>query len=653
MNLRHPYLYFSNEDLPRLKALTREGDHAIIWKNILLTAESHLDDRIPEQPPPGPARAFYDNGVTFDPEFLVVHNAYYENGYRVKYYGELFAFAYLLSGDKRFLDRSKAWVLNHCSWSQWDETANRSDVQSSHALCGIAIVYDWLYDDLSDEERQKIRSALIENCRLFRENWSRPLDLGNHFWVCYAALGVGALALLSEHPEAEEWVEFVTDRYKQLLPISFGEDGDYIDTVFFACYALRNAFFYFEALKRVRGINLTTTPVLSRVAHWFLHSLPPDRDAHPEQRFSPIDMVAYFRPVMMRLGSLFGDPYARWFLSANGEELGAAFAYPWWYDSTTNGDKPGRSFQGHWEFLSYDANVPANSPDELPSARLFRDTGQVIMRSGWERDDVWLFFRSGPASGKDKLDQNGILLYGYGERLIDILLPPRSTYTERGDYWTHIHFFQTTIGSNSLLVDGEGQTLTHPVWLMDPEISRAQWKSGGKVDTFGKILHFESRAEWDYALGEANKAYGGLLKTFKRHVVYLKPDCFILYDEIESANSAVPRRYDILFHTLGEIVPQTDGIRILQPRADLFVRVVEPRKVEVEMNLTPIAQDGKRHPFAMIHPVEKAPAASLLALLLPVRKGQQPLQPDVNVVTNRTKGLLVRHRGREFQISLH
>jgi hypothetical protein len=189
MNLRHPYLYFSKEDIPKLRSLSGQTPHATIWKNILLTAENHLADPLPTQPPPGPGQPFLDDGTTFNPEFLVIHNAYYENGYRVKYYGEMFAFAYLVSGDRRFLRRAKEWVLNHCSWSQWDETANRGDVQSSHALCGIAIVYDWLYEDLTPDERETIRRALVENCKLFHENWSKSFDLGNHYWVCYAALG--------------------------------------------------------------------------------------------------------------------------------------------------------------------------------------------------------------------------------------------------------------------------------------------------------------------------------------------------------------------------------------------------------------------------------------------------------------------------------
>jgi hypothetical protein len=649
---QHPYLYFSREDLPKLRALGAEGDHATILKNILLTAESHLDDQIPPQPPGGPEKAYLLDGVTFDPEFLTIHNAYYEDGYRVQYYGELFAFAYLFSGDQRFLRRAKDWVMNHCSWSQWDETANRGDVQSSHALNGIAIVYDWLYDDFTEAERMTVRSALIENCKLFYGNWSKAFDLGNHFWVCSAALGVAALSLLHEVPEAEEWIEFVTERFRKLLDISFGEDGDYIDTVFYAGYALRNAFFYFEALKRVKGIDLTSTPVLEKVARWFLYSLPPDRDAHPEQRSHSIDMVAYFRLMMMRFGSQFRDSYAQWFCKASGEELGAAFAYPWWYDTEANGDKRGRSFQGPWEFLWYDKTVPAKRPDDLPTSYHFKDTGQVIMRSGWERDDVWLLFRSGPASGKDKLDQNGILVYAYGERLVDVLVPPHSTYSKTGDYWTQIHFFQTTIGSNSLLVDGEGQTVTHPVWLMDPEVSRAQWKGGGKVQSFGKIIHLESQKDWDYVLGEASRAYGSLLKLFKRHVIFLKPNSFIFCDEIESSDPATSHRFDLLFHSLGDIVVQPDGIKIIQPKADLIVKILKPGKIEIDLKMTPPAQDGKPHAYAMIHPLRRSTSEAVLTLLVPVRKGDQPVFPAASMSTEGSKCLLVHHLGRDFQIPL-
>jgi hypothetical protein len=139
-----------------------------------------------------------------------------------------------------------------------------------------------------------------------------------------------------------------------------------------------------------------------------------------------------------------------------------------------------------------------------------------------------------------------------------------------------------------------------------------------------------------------------LLKLFKRHVIFLKPDCVVLYDEIESPHPTVPHQFDLLFHSLGDIVVQPDGIKITQPKADLIVKIVSPDKIEVELKMTPPAQDGKRHPYAMIHSLRKSLSESILTVLVPVRKGEQPLLPTVNMSAEGRKGLLVHHLGRDF-----
>jgi hypothetical protein len=201
-------------------------------------------------------------------------------------------------------------------------------------------------------------------------------------------------------------------------------------------------------------------------------------------------------------------------------------------------------------------------------------------------------------------------------------------------------------------VDEEGQTITHPVWLMDPEISRSQWKSDGTVQPFGRILHFEVNDDWDCAVGEASRAYGGVLKQFRRHVVFLKPSCVLLYDEVEGEDPGEPHRYDLLFHSLGDMARHADGVTITLQRANLRVFVLQLKEIEIELRSTPRAQDGREHAFALIHPRERGQSVSFVTLLVPFRKGESPISPTVTLREGPMKILSVSLRGRDLHIML-
>ena len=104
------------------------------------------------------------------------------------------------------------------------------------------------------------------------------------------------------------------------------------------------------------------------------------------------------------------------------------------------------------KFIFYDDSV-APQPPKLPSSRIFRDKGNAVFRSGWDKDAIVFLYRAGPNFNHHHADQGSFLLNAFGESLI----------SEAGwsDYYKdpyYATFFTQAIGHSTVLVDGNPES---------------------------------------------------------------------------------------------------------------------------------------------------------------------------------------------------
>jgi hypothetical protein len=64
------------------------------------------------------------------------------------------AFVYNIEGDRAYLDKAYAEMLAYGEWEDW--SGFTSTLVTAEILSGYAYAYDWLHDDLTAEQRQKI-----------------------------------------------------------------------------------------------------------------------------------------------------------------------------------------------------------------------------------------------------------------------------------------------------------------------------------------------------------------------------------------------------------------------------------------------------------------------------------------------------------------
>ena len=159
---------------------------------------------------------------------------------------------------------------------------------------------------------------------------------------------------------------------------------------------------------------------------------------------------------------------------------------------------------------------------EAPSARL-EWSGFYAMRSGWERDALYLGFATGPYGiMHSHQDQLSFEVSGYGRHLI--VEPGLTPYgrVEQRQIWSH------SPAHNTLAVDGLGQHRTH-VEPTDP--STDPWYSC---------------PEFDFAQGRFYEGFGpnqSLQVTQVRSILFMKSEYFLVVDQVQGDGS-----HDLAWH---------------------------------------------------------------------------------------------------------
>ena len=125
------------------------------------------------------------------------------------------ALAYRLYGKKAHLDRAIAELRAVCAFSDWNPS-HFLDV--GEMTLAVAIGYDWLYNDMTEDVRREIAVGL-RRCGIDASRQPAWWIRAHNNWgqVCHAGILAGALALAEENPaEAACFVQRCIDK----LPIS-------------------------------------------------------------------------------------------------------------------------------------------------------------------------------------------------------------------------------------------------------------------------------------------------------------------------------------------------------------------------------------------------------------------------------------------------
>jgi len=498
----------------------------------------------------------YRMGMPEPPTFHLAETEQQKRMYYVYYFRRLRQFIninlyacalyYLFTGESKPGEFARRMILHVCSWNP--EGPNAVDGPwgdepgLSYAKC-LHECYDWTYDLYDRRERIFVENTLaIYTKQTYRRLKRNEMNFSSHLGRLYPYLGEHVILLHSRlgREKAEEMLQFVLDAFNTWYPHWGGEDGGWAEGVAYG--STYNTFYipFFTTFEKLTGFSFWNRPFYRKVKDFFVYCCPCNAEHIPfgdgQERGLRPQAWALFR----FYGARFKDPVCSWIASKIGCPPILSSVLPFLHPP----------FKGNIEEVS------------LPNAKLFRGIGWAALHSDIknpERDN-YLVFKSSPfgSVSHQHADQNSFCILSGGKALAIA----SGYYGPAYGMPHHALWTRQTKANNCILVDGEGQA--------DRDFKAT-----------GRIVDFRDEGRYAYVSGDATPAYKGKLSQFIRHILFIRPDVFIIYDDLKADR---PVAFSWLLHSLER--PKIDVekriINIQRKNAHLQARLFSSSPLDIK-----------------------------------------------------------------------
>ncbi|MGI6543095.1 MAG: DUF4962 domain-containing protein [Limnochordia bacterium] len=581
-NTGHPRLQYSAEDIAALHARLQEMP-ALQYNLLLSTIKSTGDRQVA-------ATSYSAGGMSFPlpPQMPKGENLPWQQlTMAIRTHLRNLIEAYVVTGDEKYAATAKRSLLAMSEWQAWHGRDNDTEewgteaFNTTYILEGVAEAYDMLYDYMTPEERAEVRTAIMDKALKPLYNYAdNTLIDHNKYIIRIAAMGYGALALYGDEPDMDKYIQKAYERCMWYLDQRVVSDKN--EGMNYLSVSMGHMMYFMDALERITGDrSFFDHPYLKDVLPKFaLYFYGPAKSGFVNFADASLSNT-YLISALQSLGRINNDETANWLVYDSKGTLGTLFA---------------------------PSTLRPQIPADLPTSAAFPTIGWAALRSGWSaRDTMLAFISSGSQMGHSHLDANHFVLNVGGAWLLQ---DPGYKSAAPGPLYEFSH---GSLGHNTATVDGFTQVI----------------KGGGKLaGTFFS-------AQLDYVAGDAAKAYGGTpLQGWLRHIYYVKPDYFILLDEmmIQRADQQV----GLQFHNGGSVT--VDDRRLESGFSDvvnrltiqdniwqLHIQPIWPQQMRATYDTAPGAETYG--PFITLLPKTDNRRVNVVTLLDPARAGDAPLMP--------------------------
>ncbi|WP_461207105.1 DUF4962 domain-containing protein [Clostridium sp. DL1XJH146] len=444
--------------------------------------------------------------------------------------------AYLLTDQKEYLEEAKRWIFACVNYPHWGN-AHLVDVDLSAAwiLFGIGIAYDWLKDDLSEEERSAVRDKIIlQGTRMYEfkintegSGWSTNY-WQNHNWINLTGLAAAGYALQNEYDLAKEWTEVSKKNFDYVYSVLAPDGSDYEGVVYWR-YGAMWLFVYAHLLKEREKIDyFKTCDFLKNTFYYRLYQAAPNLEEQINFGDCHDRRSGHSTAIYYKVASEYNDGYAQ----KLGNLVRDEFLYREAYESKV---KPGILPECFFEVLFYNPKVEVKDFDDLPLIKFFPDLGLMVKRSSWNKGSVHFSFKCGHPGGKTQWKklwelkrEKNYNCFGLSHQHPDnnsFIINANNTYFSIDDGYNRS---VKASDHNTVIVDGIGYC---------DEGQNNIWKNY-KEDMTADIVKFETNDNYTYIAGEAAKVYDKSLnlENYTRHVLNTGKSYFVLLDELKSSD---------------------------------------------------------------------------------------------------------------------
>jgi hypothetical protein len=459
------------------------------------------------------------------------------------------ALAYVLTRDSIYFEGAKKWMLTVCSYPRWQ---NNKSLAAGECLFGVSVGYDWLYNELTVDERNLIRDKLKYQAEIMKNGLPVHYDrwLANHNHVEHNGLAAAGFVLYDEVPEAITWIQQADLVFEKAFEV-FSHDGSSTEGHQYWAYSVESILRYIEAARDLLGKNYYNNEWLKNATKFIIASTIPDVNAQncvmsfgdSHRNYSSHGPTH----ILYKLAAEYNDGYAQWLANEMQQRNVGRGDYCTWCN-----------------LLWFDVNIQPLFLSSLPTFWQFEDIGWITTRSSWNEDGVMVAFKCGPfhghkvqpyyekqvaeswsefheiVGGHGHPDENCFQIYAYGKWLA---IDPGYEKPK----WTKNH--------NTILVKGIGQLGEGKTWFDREAVIGA--------NAYSSVVKAENYTDYDYIIGDAGNIYPEStgLNKFYRHLLYIKPDFIIIVDELK-ANS--PIQFEWLLHSEGNLEILSDNYCLIK-----------------------------------------------------------------------------------------
>lgn len=445
--------------------------------------------------------------------------------------------AYILTGDSKYFDFAVKRIEQILSLSP-----QRGMDGAEHARY-LGIAYDTFHDKLEPELKKRILADIQDFLEFYYQWWpgdKEVLFLENHFWQKeISGFFFAALATVADVPENIKYLEYAYGIFLARVPVAGGNDGGWANglpyfTVNYSTVA--DMAYYLHVLGK---INIFEMPWYMNLPYYYLYCGMPYA---PMDGFGNMHDRAYSHYKHTKIGWNFGSSMCQYIAVATNNPIAKSYI--------------GLS-SDRIAFLALSQNSELKFPKEeiqlpdLPQAKLFQEVGVSAMHTDLmnPKKDMAVYFRSSPFGnyGHMHANQNAFNIAFRGERIFY-----SSGYYTNFDDRHNLTSYRHTNGHNAILISGRGQALGPEGygWIKRyAHGDQISYVCGDASQAYRPVVDKMWKDLLDIGLSpeEQNRYYGDAkLKTFDRHLIFMRPNTVLIYDVLESEE---PQDWSWLIHT--------------------------------------------------------------------------------------------------------
>lgn len=425
-------------------------------------------------------------------------------------------FAYLITGDKRYFEKTKEGMLELCKEECWTpgglhggSFTGRCELTSAAKSMYMASAYSVLGDLLTEEERALVvKNTYEKGIKLIYEDWVKPetrihaLDtMGHNWWMVMVSSGAySAVCMMDAIPECKEiaevsakcceaWFKY-KGNYVNAKPVNsdkgaFWEGYSYLD------YSLNEYLSFATAYKKLLGKRpFDDEEILKEYANYYMNFFYPGSDKcyfvnTGDSGLGEGACDSQFKALIYGVDL----PEIRWYINNHNPQMAKLTKLQ----------------------LMDELKKEAKMPDRLCFCH--DKVGFAVMRDSYEKDATALMIKCGDTWNHAHADAGHFSLYKNGVQEVYEAGGPEN-YGKQ----SYQSYYVQSQAHNTVLFNGKGQDY------------RDNYKDHAKIP--GSLHNFVDEENFRYVLADCTGPMGRYFRKHHRHFLWVG-NTILVYDDIE------------------------------------------------------------------------------------------------------------------------